>query len=139
MSESLGSDGVDPFVGVPVVGAAYFRVRWSGRTYGGVGIGFLIGIGRTFLEWAVPRWRARLPLYSYVAVTGSELIVLEIAQTPRAHVRRTLGRWALSEIRAEPIDSSWNIRLCLPDRDVELEGVSFDEATETIVRQLVGH
>lgn len=122
----------DPFVGVPVLAATNFRVRWDGRAYPAG----LPGMVATVIAWVVSRMRSRLPAYSYVAVTSEELHILEIRYGGSPSVQRRIGSWPLASLRATRL-GPWSVRLKLTNREVELESTDYSEEAARLITIVV--
>lgn len=88
------------------------------------------------LEWLVARRRSGLPAYSYLAVTRTDLHLLEIRQGTVPSVRQHLGTWALSQLRGRRL-GPYAAAIALGDRDVELEAVEPSSQTARLVDVLV--
>ena len=131
----------DPYLGVPVEAAGYFRVRWSGkvyegsygRIYGGILISSIVAMVATFVAWLVPRLRSKLPPYSYVAVTTTDVHILEIRQGHNPTVRRRIGTWPIASLRGRQI-SPWCVSVTLDGRDVELESTEHSPEAARLIR-----
>lgn len=129
MTESL-----DPFLRQPVRAADYFRVRYRAEILPGG-----VGTVRLFLQlliWLIPRLQSGLPAYSYLAVTTTELHILEISHRGPSSVRRHVGTWELPELHAQRLNR-WGAKLDLGSRQVELEAVKFTKRSAAVIDLLV--
>jgi hypothetical protein len=124
----------DPYLGKPVRAAAFFRVRARTPLLRGFGIA---GVVETGLGWLVPRLRSRLPAYSYLAVTDTDLHILELRYGAATTVRRMVGRWPIAGVNAERLDNPWSVRVRLGERTVELAATTLSKDASEVVRLLV--
>ena len=129
----------DPYVGRPVQAAATFRVRWTGKLYGGIGGGALLGMALTGIAWWLPRHRSHLPAYSYLAVADGVLYISELAYGSETTVKRQVGNWPIASLAAERLDRPCGVRVRLGEQTIELEATGSESDAAEVVRLLLAH